>query len=192
MEIPLFPLNTVIFPGGILPLRIFEPRYLDMVSNCLRTDSGFGVCLIESGLETGHPAEIHFTGTFCKIVDWAMLPDGLLGITAQGERKLRVLTSRIRADHLLLGQVELLSEEMEMPLPPAFEPLAELLRRIIAELGPPYNNLPSFYAQAGWVGARLAELLPLDLDFKQRLLETDDAHARLIQLRDSLVTLRYL
>src|SRR5215213_566751 len=104
MEFPLFPLNTVIFPGGMLPLRIFEPRYLDMVSNCLRNDTGFGVCLIKRGRETGQPAEIFTIGTLCKIVDWATLPDGLLGVTAQGERKIKVMASRVQSDHLLVGQ----------------------------------------------------------------------------------------
>jgi uncharacterized protein len=192
MEIPLFPLNTVVFPGGVLPLRIFEPRYLDMVSVCLRKEIGFGVCLIKTGRDTGEPAQIHLTGTLCKIVDWATLPDGLLGIIAQGERKVRVLTSRARDDHLLLGEVELAGEETEKPLPPEFEPLSELLQRIIAELGPPFSQLPSFYGQMGWVSARLTELLPLDLAMKQWLLEMDDAHARLTRLHEAMMSMHYL
>jgi uncharacterized protein len=192
MEIPLFPLNTVIFPGGMLPLRIFEPRYLDMVSNCLRTDTGFGVCLIKSGRETGQPAEIHAIGTLCKIVDWTTLPDGLLGITAYGERKFLVAKSRVQADHLLVGEINLTPEEAGKPLPVEFKPLGELLERVIAELGPPYSNFAESYRQAGWVGARLAELLPLNLVVKQRLLEMDDPHARLVQLREVIVKLHYL
>lgn len=192
MEIPLFPLNTVIFPGGMLPLRIFEPRYLDMVSNCLRADTGFGVCLIKSGRETGQPAETYGIGTLCKIVDWTTLPDGLLGVTVHGERKFSVLGSSVQPDHLLVGQVDLAPEETEKPLPPEFKPLSELLERIIAELGPPFSNLAGFYAQAGWVGARLTELLPLDLPVKQRLLEMDDPHARLAQLREVMVNMHYL
>lgn len=192
MEISLFPLNTVVFPGGILPLRIFEPRYLDMVSNCLRTDTGFGVCLIKSGRETGKPADVHVTGTLCKIVDWTRLPDGLLGVTALGERKFRVMASRIQTDHLLVGQIQLAIEEQEKPLPSEFEPLGELLERIIAEMGPPFSDRPGFYGQAGWVGARLTELLPIDLMLKQRLLEIENVHARLTELRDALVNMHFL
>jgi Lon protease-like protein len=192
MEVPLFPLNTVIFPGGVLPLRIFEPRYLDMVSDCLRSDGGFGVFLIKSGQETGRPAEIHLIGTLCKIVDWTTLPDGLLGITAHGERKLRVLASRTRSDHLMLGQVEFARDDSNVSLLPEFQALAELLRRMITELGPPYSKLPALYEDASWVSARLTELLPLDLISKQTLLEMDDARARLAAVRDAMVKLRYL
>ncbi|MGH6609641.1 MAG: LON peptidase substrate-binding domain-containing protein, partial [Burkholderiaceae bacterium] len=106
MQIPLFPLNTVIFPGGVLPLRIFEPRYLDMVSNSLRTDTGFGICLLRSGWETDRRARIHPMGTLCKIVDWTSLPDGLLGITAQAAARIRVVSSQMRSDNLMVGEVE--------------------------------------------------------------------------------------
>jgi uncharacterized protein len=192
VELPLFPLNAVVFPGGVLPLRIFEPRYLDMVSRCLRTDTGFGVCLIRSGRETGQPGEIHFTGTLCKIVDWTTLPDGLLGVTARGERRFRVLHTRIQADQLLVGQVEPTVDEIEQPLRAEFEPLRELLERIITELGPPYSELPGFYGQAGWVSARLTELLPLDLGIKQQLLEINEPGARLSRLREAVASLNFL
>jgi Lon protease-like protein len=192
MEIPLFPLNTVIFPGGVLPLRIFEPRYLDMVSNCLRTNTGFGVFLIKSGRETGQPAQTHRIGTLCKIIDWTMLPDGLLGITASGESKISMLSSKARGDHLLIGQVEAAALETDEPLPPEFEALSELLEHIVAEMGPPYSDLPGRYRECGWVGARLTELLPLDLKHKQRLLEINDARARLSELRQAAVNLQYL
>lgn len=186
MDLPLFPLNAVVFPAGMLPLRIFEPRYLDMVSQCMRTDTGFGVCLTKTGREIGRIGDIHRIGTLCKIVDWTTLQDGLLGITAQGERKIHVLNTREQHDRLLVGQVELAPEEPEKPLLDEFGPLRLLLERIIAELGPPYSELPAFYGQAGWVSARLTELLPLELAIKQQLLETDDAYARLEQLREAM------
>jgi len=192
MELPLFPLNTVVFPGSVLPLRIFEPRYLDMVSACLRTDTGFGVCLLKRGWETDRHARIHPLGSLCKIVDWTTLPDGLLGVTAQATGRIRVLASRVRSDHLMVGDAECLPDEAAQPLPAEFAPLSALLRQLIAEVGPPYDKLPAHYDQSGWVAGRLAELLPLELALKQQLLETDDLHARLLRLRAALSSMHYL
>ena len=191
-QLPLFPLNTVIFPGGALPLRIFEPRYLDMVSACLRTDTGFGICLLKSGWETDRRARIHLVGTLCKIVDWTKLPDGLLGVTAQGTQRIRVVRSQLRGDHLMTGEVEPLPADTELLLPAEFAGLSALLRQIIDEIGPPYSGLPARYDQAGWVAGRLTELLPLQMAVKQRLLETDDVRGRLALLRTELASLHYL
>ena len=99
-EVPLFPLHTVLFPGGPLALRIFEPRYLDMVSECLRNDQPFGVCLIQSGNEAGVAASPHLTGTFARIVDWQSGDDGLLSISARGEQRFHVQETRIERDQL--------------------------------------------------------------------------------------------
>ena len=87
VTLPLFPLHTVLFPGGLLPLRIFESRYLDMISDCLRNDRGFGVCLISAGREVGDGAECFDVGTLARIQDWDSTPDGLLGIIARGEQR---------------------------------------------------------------------------------------------------------
>lgn len=192
MELSLFPLNTVLFPGGLLPLRVFEARYLDMVSECLRNDRGFGVCLIREGRETVGVASIHDVGTLAKIVDWERMPDGILGVLAEGEHKLRVLKSHAEPDHLLVGEVEVIGPEAEAPLPEEFKSLSELLKRILDEIGPPYSSLPDNTAQAGWVGARLTELLPLELVDKQKLLELDDPLARLFHLRDAMTGAGYL
>lgn len=191
-QLPLFPLNTVIFPGGLLPLRIFEPRYLDMVSACLRTDTGFGVCLLKSGWATDRSARIHPVGTLCKIVDWTKLPDGLLGVTAQGTQRIRVVSKQLRADHLMIGEVEPVPAETELPLPAEFAGLSALLRLIINEIGPPYSGLPARYDHADWVAGRLTELLPLEMAVKQRLLETEDVRTRLTLLRIELAGLHYL
>ncbi|MBA3731009.1 MAG: LON peptidase substrate-binding domain-containing protein [Gammaproteobacteria bacterium] len=191
-QLPLFPLNTVIFPGGLLPLRIFEPRYLDMVSACLRTDTGFGVCLLKSGWATDRSARIHPVGTLCKIVDWTKLPDGLLGVTAQGTQRIRVVSSQVRSDHLMIGEVEPLPAEAELPLPMEFIELSALLRQIIDEIGPPYSDTPARYDQCAWVAGRLSELLPLQMAVKQRLLEADDVRGRLALLRTELAGLHYL
>ena len=114
--IPLFPLSTVLFPDGPLPLRVFEPRYLDMVSRCLRKESEFGVVLIVGGKDTGE-VETSTVGTLARIIDWYQGSDGILGITAQGTRQFRLHGVSRQADGLYLGEVELLPE-----LPPPGAP----------------------------------------------------------------------
>jgi Lon protease-like protein len=177
-EIFLFPLQTVLYPGGPLSLRIFETRYLDMVSRCLKEERGFGVCLIREGKETG-PAQVHMTGTLARIRDWSQGQDGLLNILARGERRFRIQTQRIQADGLNLAHVEWLPEEIAAPLPEARQELAEILRQIILQVGEPYADGEGIYGDAGWVGCRLAELLPLSLAQRQYLLDLNDPLKRL-------------
>ena len=184
--LPLFPLHTVLFPGGVLPLRIFEPRYLDMVSDCLRNDHGFGVCLIRAGGEVGAPAETAEVGTLARIQDWDKTPAGLLAITARGERRFRVLQREVRADRLVLVQIDFLDEPPPLALPLQHAPLARLLDRLLDDLDPPYKDLPRALDDADWVGARLTELLPMDLQEKQALLEQGDPLMRLATLASRL------
>ena len=128
-------------------------------------------------------------GTLANIVDWEQLPDGLLGIVAQGEGRFRVLASEVRADHLRVAEVELLPPPSQAALPAEFESLRELLVRILDELGGSQAGAPRRLDDAEWVGARLAELLPIDLEIKQRLLEIDEPIARLFHLRDAMLNL---
>ena len=186
-RMPLFPLHTVLFPEGLLSLRIFEARYIDMVRDALRSNSPFGICHIREGDEVGGQAEIYPVGTSARIVDWSQTPDGLLGITVRGERKFRVVQSAEEDNGLLVGQVEWLPEESDTPLPPEFDSLGQLCQRILDEIGGPYAEAPQHCERAGWVGARLAELLPLPHETKQALLEMDDPLARLFQLRDAML-----
>jgi len=181
--LPLFPLHTVLLPGGVLPLRIFEPRYLDMVSRCLRQESGFGVVLIRDGDEVGRAAHTHEVGTLGRISWFERRRDGLLGITVTGERRFRIRARDVGPDQLLSGRVQLLPEAPAQPLPEAHAHLAELLRRLLESLEPPYRTLPPAYEDAGWVGGRLIELLPLPLVRKQHCLELDDPLVRLEELR---------
>lgn len=177
VEIPIFPLNTVLFPDGALPLRIFETRYLDMVSRCLKEGQGFGVCLIKEGGETG-PAKVHMAGTLAEIGDWSRGDDGLLHILARGTRRFRVGALRSQADGLNLGEVEYFPEAAAaVPLPEARRPLAELLRQILQQLE--LTPQGEGYGDADWVGYRLAELLPISLQQRQYLLELTDAEKRL-------------
>jgi Lon protease-like protein len=177
-RIPLFPLHSVLFPSGLLPLRIFEARYLDMVSDCLANDRGFGVCLIREGAETGQ-ASIHEIGTLARIVDWDRLEDGLLGITGLGERRFRVIGAEVRRDRLLMGTVQYLADEAPIAVPGDLEPVASLLGEVLERIGERRGAGPARLDEAGWVADRMAELLPVELELKQRLLETGDAVERL-------------
>jgi Lon protease-like protein len=185
-QIPLFPLNTVLFPGGTLTLRIFEARYTRMVSDCLKADAPFGVCLIRSGSEVGSAAKPFRTGTLARIVDWEQRADGLLGITARGEQRFTIERYDADAQHLLHAEVTVLDDGPPVAVGEEQRPLAELLQRIVEQLGTPYDAAQSNYHDAQWVGCRLAELLPLPLRDKQRLLETGDPLQRLSLLQRML------
>ena len=178
MQVPLFPLRTVLYPGGPLPLRIFEPRYLDMISDCLRHEHAFGVLLIKSGSETG-PATTFDVGTLARITDWYQGSDGLLGITALGGERFRLVSSRRMPDGLNMGEVEILPEHGEQSLPEEFRPLAQILAGVLDDLGRLYEALDRRYDDAGWVGYRFAEILPISPEEKQSCLETDDPVERL-------------
>ena len=179
---PLFPLNTVLFPGGPLPLRIFETRYVDMVRHCMRERCAFGVVLIRAGAEVGAVADTAAVGTTARIVDFNSMPDGLLGITCVGERKLRVLRRWQQDDGLNVADVEMLPDEERIDLPGEFGHLGMLLRKVLPELGQLYATTPKHFDDAAWVGYRLAEILPVSLSEKQQCLEIDDPLVRLARL----------
>jgi Lon protease-like protein len=183
-EIPLFPLNTVLFPGGPLPLRIFEARYIDLVRRCLRENTGFGVVLITEGEEAGDaPMETCDVGTYARIVDFSGQPDGLLGIEARGERRFRIHARRRARDGLNVAEVEWLPAERQVPLPEEFAELGPALDYVLGEVGDPYDTLERQLDDAGWVAGRLAEILPLPPGHKQHCLELDDPVERLRFLR---------
>jgi hypothetical protein len=186
VELPLFPLATVLFPGGKLELRIFEPRYLSMVSRCLTQRSPFGVVAIKQGSEVG-AAETFAVGTLAEIVDWRQEPDGLLGLTVNGRGTFAVERVQRAADGLYVGQVRPDEAAAAAPLAPQHAPLAALLRKLL-ERGGAERPSPVAYDDAHWVGYRLAELLPLPVAERQSLLETADADARLAALTTLLAT----
>ena len=182
-EIPLFPLGTVLFPGGPLPLRIFETRYIDLVRRCLRDGSGFGVVMIREGVEAGGPALTFDVGTYARIVDFSQQPDGLLGIRAAGERRFRILARRRERDGLNVADVEWLPDESSSPLPEEFAELGPALDAILSQVGEPYASLEPHLGDAAWVAGRLAEILPIPPGHKQHCLELDDPLERLRFLR---------
>jgi len=186
-EIPLFPLNAVLFPGGTLGLRIFEARYLDMVRECARGGRGFGVCLIMEGQEAGAPALPAAVGTLASIIDFDTLPDGLLGISVTGGARFRVQKSRIRGNGLVIGEVREWPDEPVVPVPIEFSLLPAILERLADQAGLSWRNGPrEHYDDASWVGFRLAELLPLGDAERQHLLEVTDPMERLTALRDAM------
>ncbi len=180
--IPLFPLNTVLFPGGPLPLRIFETRYVDMVRHCMRERCPFGVVLIRAGAEVGAVADTAEVGTTARIVDFNSMPDGLLGISCAGEHKFRVTRRWQQSDGLNVADIALLPPDERVSLPGEFLHLGALLRKVLPELGELYAAIPMRPEDAAWVGYRLAEILPVSLSEKQQCLEIDDPLVRLARL----------
>jgi uncharacterized protein len=181
--LPLFPLNAVLFPEGPLKLRIFEPRYVDMIGRCMRDNSSFGVVMIREGVEAGGSAITAEIGTTARIVDFERLQDGLLGITALGERCFRIDSVSQQSDGLNVGQVEWLPAEPAIAIPDENSYLVRLLQHALPQLAPVYDFTPIRYEDASWVGMRLIELLPLPLDEKQMCLELQDPLLRLEHLR---------
>lgn len=181
-EIALFPLATVLFPGGRLPLRIFENRYMEMAKACLREDAPFGVCLIREGREVGEPALPEDVGCTARIAEWDMPQLGVLQVVARGGRRFRILERRVQPDGLARARVELLAEVADAPLEPG-DICARVLRKALETAGEGVVEPPLRYDSADWVSARLAELLPLAPASRQRLLEMDDASDRIEILR---------
>ncbi|GAB1406251.1 LON peptidase substrate-binding domain-containing protein [Thermomonas brevis] len=190
--LPLFPLHAVLVPGAALELRIFEPRYLDMVRDCGRTGGGFGICLILDGEEAGAPAIPAAWGTEAAIEDFGTTPDGLLSLRVRGTRRFQVAHTRVRDNGLVVGEVAFHEDRPQAPgatlrLRPEHALLAELLRRILAQVGGEHADpAPALLEDAPWVGWRLAELLPLTASQRQTLLQIDDPHARLQRLLDGI------
>lgn len=184
MEAPLFPLKTVLFPDGPLSLRVFEPRYLDMVARCLRGTNRFGVVAIRQGAEVG-PAETFDVGTLAEIVDWHQESGGMLGISAVGRETFRIVRSSRQPDGLYVAEIELVPAESPCPVPEQHAELVALLRKLLAPI-PPHRLAVTAYDDAAWVSHRLAELLPLPLAAKQALLELGDPIARLERLAAAL------
>ncbi len=182
MNIPLFLLNTVLYPGGRLALRVFETRYMDMVKACLRQDAPFGVCLLEYGEEVitrrGAPAAPHPVGTLAKIVDWDMPQLGILNLVTHGGERFRVLDHRAQHDGLVRAEVKLLPDPPLTPIPGDYARLVPMLRALIEALEDPPPQ-PHRFFDAAWVADRWAELLPLPLAMRQQILELDDGVARL-------------
>lgn len=168
----------MLFPGGRLPLKLFEQRYLEMAKGCLKDNSAFGVCLIQEGAEVGAAAVPYPVGTTARIATWDMPQLGVLQIVALGERRFRIQERRVEANGLARARIHLLEAEADAPIPPEAARCVKLLERVI-EQHPGLLERPHRLDSCAWVSARLAEVLPLPLESKQALLELDDGRARL-------------
>lgn len=179
-SVPLFPLGAVLVPGAPLSLRVFEARYLDMVRECGRNGSGFGVCLILDGHEVGTPAVPAAVGTEARIEDFDTTPDGLLSLRVRGHRRFRLRSSHVRQNGLIVGNVEWCAPDPDDELHPQHAVLGLVLRKLLDEFGGEYAQAPArLLDDAAWIGWRLSELLPISVQQRQQLLEIDDPHLRL-------------
>lgn len=186
-SLPLFPLHTVLLPGAPLGLRIFEPRYLDMVRDCGHKNSGFGVCLILDGQEAGVPATTAAFGTEARIEDFGSTDNGLLTLQVRGTRRFHVRQTRVRDNGLIVGDIEWLERDPDDEIQPQHGLLAIVLRNLLDRIGGEYAKAPKArFDEAAWVGWRLAELLPLDDERRQSLLQQEDPHLRLDYLLEML------
>lgn len=186
MNIPIFPLGTVLFPGGRLPLRVFETRYMDMVRNCMRNGTPFGICRITAGNEVGKPADHESVGCLARISDWDMKDIGVLRITVIGSERFKVQQRTIAADGLINASIDLIADDPLEPVPEQYAGCAALLKQVVADIEqkttqaeerpitPPYR-----FDSSAWVGNRLCELLSIPASAKQKLMELDEPAVRL-------------
>jgi len=182
MEVPLFPLGTIVCPGGQLPLRIFEQRYLKMVSDCLKHEIGFVVVLTR----TDHECGFFDLGTYAKISDFQQLSDGLLGITVQGIEKVKIKSARREESGLFVGEVHSVPPEPRVGVDNDYPELVELLRDLQQHPAVERLDLDIDFDDCRDVGYRLMELLPLRNEDKQYLLSLQRPAYRLEQLRHML------
>lgn len=185
-SISIFPLNTVLYPGGMLPLRIFEQRYLDMTKACLRDRLPFGVCRIREGLEVGAPAVPDTIGCTALIVEWDMPHLGVFHLKTKGQQPFRILSRATQPDGLIRAEIELLDDTSGSTREETLTLCRRVLEQIVNRLGTRYVFPPLEYDDPRWISYRLAEVLPLDLKEKQALLEAREDAARLLRLHTFL------
>ena len=188
--LPLFPLKTVLFPGGVLALKVFETRYMDMVRECMQHNTPFGVALIKSGQEVGAPAEPENVGCLAHIINWDMPTLGVMMLRTQGGERFRILEKRVLSDNRLEALVETIAPDKEVPVNSMHVACAKTLKIVIddieakrrVELGDAFDSPfahPAQFDDAAWVANRWCEILPIPLKARQRLLELGDAQSRL-------------
>lgn len=188
--VPLFPLNTVLFPGGVLPLKVFEARYIDMIRDCMKRNAPFGVVLIKTGQEVGKAAEPESVGCLAQITQWDMETPGLLMLRTVGTERFRIINLRKQADERLEAQIEKLPaddvnesvSDMHVNCARALKSVADAIQaKGHAEQGDEFESpfaAPFQFDQSGWVANRWCEILPIPLKARQKLLE-QDADSRL-------------
>ena len=185
-SIPIFPLNTVLYPGSLLQLKIFEQRYLDMTKACVRDATPFGVCRIREGREVGLPAVPDQVGCTALIAEWEMPHPGVFHLQTRGQHPFRILLQTTQSDGLIRAEIELLAEAAGEVTQESFALCRRVLEQIIEKIGADYFSRPLTYDDPRWTSYRLAEVLPLDLEEKQGLLELRNDGERLQRLHGYL------
>ena len=191
VELPIFPLSSVLFPGGVLALRIFEQRYMDMAKACLKNNTPFGICLIHEGAEVGAPAVPEAVGTMARIQEWDMQQLGVLQVRAAGEGRFRILDRRVLSSKLVVGQVTPIGDD-EIGDCPEFAPCREFLRKVLEQIGNSHFTGDICIDDSSWVSYRITELLPINQVIKQKMLELTDARMRLEILHRILLEQRLI
>lgn len=178
LELPIFPLGSVLFPGGVLPLKIFEQRYMDMAKGCLKNNAAFGICLIREGAEVGMPAVPEAVGTMARISEWDMQQLGVLQVRVNGEERFRITDRHVHASGLILGTVETIGPDNAEDCP-EFAPCREFLEKVVSKIGNAHFTGEPRFDDASWVSFRITEILPISQVIKQKMLELTDARMRL-------------
>lgn len=188
--LPLLPLKTVLFPGGILPLKVFETRYIDMVSECMKNNAPFGVVLIKSGRQVGAAAEPEAVGSLAHITRWDMPSLNVMMLRTQGGERFRILHTRTLADNRLEARIEMIAADSDRPISAMHVSCARTLKIVIDDIdakgaeeqGDTFDSpfaQPMHFDRAGWVANRWCEILPIPLKARQKLLELEDPQSRL-------------
>ena len=189
----IFPLSTILFPGGVLPLRVFETRYMDMIRECMKEDRPFGVCQITHGNEAGRPADHEEIGCLARITQWDMEQLGLLHLRVAGVRRFTILARRVQKNGLIRADVALLDDDPEVPVPQELHCCRDLVKRLVAQLEKEEPRQerrlvahPYCFESASWVSNRLCEFLPIPPKAKQKLMELDEPLTRLYLVKQFL------
>ncbi|MES2281384.1 MAG: LON peptidase substrate-binding domain-containing protein [Pseudomonadota bacterium] len=203
-SLPLFPLGTVLYPGGLLPLRIFEVRYLDMIGKCHKIGAPFGVVSLIQGSEVRKvddkqsgggfaPEEFNAVGTLATITEFSVPQPGLMMIRCEGAQRFEI-SNRERLKHgLWIADVTRLDDDQAVKIPEDLQGTANALGKVIKSLqdrGAPNDQMPLVAPyrldDCGWVANRWCELLPIPVELKQRLMELDNPLVRLELVSDIL------
>ncbi|HYP67439.1 MAG TPA: LON peptidase substrate-binding domain-containing protein [Thiobacillaceae bacterium] len=185
-SLPLFPLQTVLFPGGRLPLKIFEQRYLQLMKGCVARNSSFGICALRAGQEVGEPATPFEVGTQARIIHWDMPQPGIFHVLVEGIERYVARKWRPQHDGLIVADVDDVAPESPVTVTDDLRLAVDVLKQIVEDAGEKHFGPERHFDDAVWVGFRLAEVLPFKLSIKQNLLEMNDSLMRLRILAEFL------
>lgn len=185
-SLPLFPLQTVLFPGGRLPLKIFEQRYLDLMKDCLARNKPFGVCAIQEGKEVGESAIPFDIGTEARIIHWDMPQPGIFHVLVEGQERYIGRHYRTQPNGLMVAEVDAYTPEQPVAIPDDLRLAVDVLKQIMNDADDRHYGPERHFDDAVWVGFRLAESMPFKLSIRQNLLEMNDSLTRLRILNEFL------